>query len=386
MLSLRYFILAHFGSRRNKARRCQISLALVTFAGVVFRSELAVLVLHMTGVFAISLRLSLRNTIVPAGVAAAIAGVLISVSVDSFFWQRFPQWPELDALLYNTVQGKSSDWGVSPWHYYFTNAIPKLIMNPFSLPLCIPIALASKATRSFSLNLLYPLLAFVAMYSLLPHKEWRFVVYIVPGLTAVASAGASWIWTRRFKSFSSGLLAAGLVASTLVSAGASVGLLGISSLNYPGAEALLRVQHFMKHPDTSLRVHLDNLSCQTGVTRFLQDPPQPEFSWEYDKTDNLTTHLGPEIWSSFDFVLAETSSNVPGKWKVLDTVESYAGIGFSEGIPLASVLCAQIFPSGNSSQLCASVRELERALSQRIPGKRWPCIRMSPSINILKKV
>jgi alpha-1,6-mannosyltransferase len=35
-----------------------------------------------------------------------------------------------------------------------------------------------------------PLLSFVLLYSLLPHKEWRFIVYIVPLLTAFAAIQA----------------------------------------------------------------------------------------------------------------------------------------------------------------------------------------------------
>jgi alpha-1,6-mannosyltransferase len=44
--------------------------------------------------------------------------------VDSFFWGRWT-WPEFEALVFNVVQGKSEEWGVSllvvgfPWFRIF---------------------------------------------------------------------------------------------------------------------------------------------------------------------------------------------------------------------------------------------------------------------------
>ena len=34
-------------------------------------------------------------------------------------------WPELYSFYFNGVENKSSDWGVSPWYWYFLTAIPK---------------------------------------------------------------------------------------------------------------------------------------------------------------------------------------------------------------------------------------------------------------------
>jgi len=183
------------------------TIFLITFAGVIFLSELAVLVFTIAAfVFAIHGPTSLTSIIdppgiiIPPGIGGLILGLITTVTTDSYFWQQFPIWPEWSSFYYNTILGKSSDWGVSPWHFYFTNALPRLLLNPVSYLLLIPLALAQPATRSRSMALLFPAIGFVGLYSILPHKEWRFIIYIIPALTAVSAIGASWIWTRRTKS------------------------------------------------------------------------------------------------------------------------------------------------------------------------------------------
>ena len=134
----------------------------------------------------------------------------LTVAVDSYFWSRFPLWPEFHGLYFNVVQGKSAEWGVrpalscplpprlphpadnltlqvSPWHTYFSSSLPKLLLA--ALPLSIVGALSDGRTRS----LLAPALAFVALLSALGHKEWRFVVYVVPVCNVAAARGAVWL-------------------------------------------------------------------------------------------------------------------------------------------------------------------------------------------------
>ena len=76
---------------------------------------------------------------------------------------------------------------VSPPFEYFTHHIPKLLAG--SLPLVILGILTP--TEIFAL--LLPFALFVAGLSLLGHKEWRFVVYVVPMANVAAAKGAAWL-------------------------------------------------------------------------------------------------------------------------------------------------------------------------------------------------
>jgi alpha-1,6-mannosyltransferase len=376
-VALRNLILAKAVASKSarSAKRRRLAMYLLTIAGVIFRSEIAILLAMETVVLLIQQRASLTGEVIPAGVAGAVIGLLTTLSVDSFFWQQFPLWPEWVGFYYNTILGKSSEWGTSPATFYFVSALPRLLLNPLSYLVCIPLAFWAKPTQKASRDILVPHLAFIGLYSLLPHKEWRFIIYSIPAFTAVASAGASWIWTRRAKSTVYYLLSWALTASTLASFMASFGLLYISSFNYPGGEALQRLHKLDNTPGK--RIHLDNMACQNGVTRFLQTEP----TWVYDKTENQDKLLSPVFWQNFDYVLAEDPKRVIGSWQIRDTVQGYAGVSIQPEED-------ELTPTSTSAVPLAlqrtyySVANLAR---NRITGGRWPVIRLQPRIYILER-
>lgn len=394
-------------NRQDVSRRYRLSLYLLTFAGIVFRSELAILVGTITVYLFLTQQISITGVIIPAGLGGLIIGLICSVPLDSYFWQSFPLWPEWTAFYYNTIQGHSADWGVLPWHYYFANALPRLLLNPATYLLCIPIAVLNVATRRRSLDLLVPLVSFVGLYSLLPHKEWRFIIYVIPGLTAVASSGASWIWTRRAKSAIYSILSLALVASVLLSFATSIALLGISSLNYPGGEALENLHNSISHPEKSrFDVHFDNLACQTGVTRFLESHSGSQSvldvleiedilqkrTWGYDKTEDPSALLDPMFWVKFDYVLAERPEKVIGSWAVVRVVYGYGGIRFlkpgeKSGSPVEPLYdgSGQAVVGENwTAKVAAAWNTLEELMRDRILKGYWVEVRMEPRIRILQ--
>ncbi|RDL34705.1 Mannosyltransferase [Venustampulla echinocandica] len=340
--------LAGPGQLAQEKKRQQRGICLLVFAGVVFRSEVAVLLFTQLLYLLVQGRISIR-TILSAGVIGGVFALASTIVVDSYFWQK-PIWPELWGFYYNAVQGKSADWGTSPFLYYFTSLLPKLLLNPVILALLIPTAFALPSTRYSSMGFIIPSLAFVAIYSLQPHKEARFIIYVVPPLTAAASLSASYIWTRRTKGILYRLGSLLLVASILGSLAASTGMLLISSLNYPGGEALSHLHTILRRtpwPETSaeneianIDIHMDVLSCMTGVTRFQEIPwrglNQDSFpiingrptALHYDKTEDEDVLLRPEFWEQHDYALMENPGKAIGKWEIVSTVFAYAGIEF----------------------------------------------------------
>ncbi len=76
---------------------------------------------------------------------------------------------------------------VSPFHAYLTSHLPKLLLS--SLPLSAFGLLSDSRIRA----LLFPYLVFVLLISGLAHKEWRFVIYVVPAFNIAAARGAAWL-------------------------------------------------------------------------------------------------------------------------------------------------------------------------------------------------
>jgi alpha-1,6-mannosyltransferase len=305
-------------------------LVLITVAGIIFRSELAVFLAMNTLFLLATNRVRIITDIIPAGIVGLVVGLSTTVVIDSYFWQQFPLWPEFAAFKFNVLSGQSSEWGTSPWYFYFVDALPRLLMNPLMWLVGIPASLWASATQRASLSLLIPSLAFTGLYSILPHKEWRFIIYVVPALTASAAQGAAYIWTRRAKSLIYRLLALAMGLSTLASfLISSLVYLPASAANYPGAHALQSVHHHADGTQPRIVLHMGNLACQTGVTRFLQLDSSTPTTWIYDKTENDTLKATPEFWSFIDYALVEDVSEISGytenKWQTIDIINGFAG-------------------------------------------------------------
>lgn len=378
--------------------RQRVAISLLVFSAVIFRAELAILLGSVGLHLLLTRRTTLRNLIVPCVVASAVA-LLVSVPIDSYFWQT-PIWPELWGFYYNVVQGSSSNWGVSPWHYYFTSAIPRIILNPIGLAVLIPGALYFPATSRAARSLVVPSLLFVAIYSIQPHKETRFIFYVSPPLTAAAALGASTLTTRASKSATARLLTLVLVLSILATAAASSAMLIFSSLNYPGGDAISYLQNTILPAELAepshfrnIAVHADVLTCMTGLTLFGTNPHglpkgtrESGTLVEFDKTENPTSLRDWRFWSRFEYLLHESGEIPPGKWTTLATVEGLSGLEVLS--PTDKDDHKSLTEAELGGELVGKGKEVlfVKELVRTLTGGWWVGPRMEPRIRILRRV
>ncbi|CAI7659454.1 unnamed protein product [Penicillium viridicatum] len=397
-------------SRVQDQKQCSLALVLLTTAGVVFRSELALLVGTQTLFLLATRRINLTHTII-AGLIGLTTGLTLTVYLDSTFWQAFPLWPEFEAFRFNVLAGQSSEWGTDPWPFYFLNSLPRLLFNPLSYLLAIPVALRQPATRSHALALLIPALSFVALYSFQPHKEWRFIVYIIPSLTAVAALGAAYLWTHRSRSLFARLATRAMVISTLVVFCLSnFALLPASAANYPGGQAIdaMHIRHSILHDadllsgkiNAPINVYLGNLACQTGVTRFLQQSPSS--GWVYDKTEDKDVKSTSGFWDRFDYVVVEADYEAgfmdadetslrralpASDWERMLVVDSFAGISvLRPGVPASGTAERRVIGAVAGDHAVDLFERLREYVRKAVLRGWWVEVRMRPRVQVLKRV
>ncbi|KAI0760984.1 Alg9-like mannosyltransferase family-domain-containing protein [Trametes elegans] len=267
------------------------AVALLTFAAVVFRGELLLLLGPLALQAIVRKYTTIADLIRVALISGSLSRAALTVLVDSYFWQKWPLWPELYGIYFNVLQGKSAEWGISPWHMYFTSSLPKLLLS--AAPLSILGALLDRRIRA----LLLPYVAFILLLSGLGHKEWRFVIYVVPVFNIAAARAAAWLLGRP-KGTLFGRLSTLAVVGLLGANGLATFLLARAACaNYPGGAALFAFNQLFAAED-DVHVHISNLAAQTGASLFLHAHAPPfvpglapapgrPTNWVYDKTEGL---------------------------------------------------------------------------------------------------
>ena len=282
-------------------------LCLLTSAGVVLRAELVLLYLpvFVSGIYYDKFphgRLPGALRALGSCVVVGLVSLAVTVPVDSLLWRRLV-WPEGEVLYFNTILNKSHEWGTAPFHWYFTSALPRALLGTAFL---VPGGLIwNVELRPFAV----PVLAFVLLYSLLPHKELRFILYVVPVLNACAALELHRLHEQAQPASKPGtagpapkedkwkgyIFRAG-VSLVAITGFVTFGFSKASAQNYPGGEAL-ELLHRTEHKNLTLAglrpfVHIDVAAAQTGVSRFLER----EAPWRYSKREgphdmSVYTHL-----------------------------------------------------------------------------------------------
>ncbi|CAI5738220.1 unnamed protein product [Peronospora farinosa] len=316
---------------REKWQRCVFLFTLTT---VVFRGDTIVLLAPVVLNMLLSRRVSFFR-MMSWGLSAGIISLITTILVDSYFWQRW-LWPEGEVLWFNTVQNKSSEWGVSPPLWYFTSALPRALqatalLIPLGLSTLLPALLKSRSLHAFAwtfktaslvdwsvLSVVWPVFVYLALYSFLPHKELRFIFNAIPILNMVSAVGFAKLYRNRSKAR---LAFLGAIGCLLITIPGTLFMLMAARSNYPGGEAFVRLhQVAVNERGLHRSVHIDVPAAMTGVSRFGEEFP----AWRYSKDESLTT---VDQLVKFDYLLtAKDSALLEEGFQHIANFDSFAGV------------------------------------------------------------
>lgn len=341
------------------------AIATLSVATALLRSELCILLAATILTRPLTSPVRLGRFFIPRviqyGLLSALATAAVSIAVDSHFWGRLC-YPEWEVFYFNAVLNKSSAWGTHPLHWYFTSALPRALGG------ALPLSLLGAAIHPRDVApALVPAVLFVAVYSILPHKELRFIFYALPAFNIAAAVGLEWLRRSALRLYRKSqrpvlvlAMLAGAAGCLGFSAVATAVSLAASVNNYPGGRAMSALQarelgrpcvmvRTRGHPWQMERyaVHIDTAAAMTGVTRFLErddggagaaapsDILCPRRRWVYSRAEGgELAAIG--IGRQFSHLLSEKSFVT--NFTVASVEEGYGGIKVQAWPPRISVL------------------------------------------------
>jgi hypothetical protein len=114
-------------------------------------------------------------------------GLLDKITWGTWFQSVVTYWN------FNIVEGKGAMWGTEPWSYYLTTLWTSAPLLGWLL-LILSLLAVRRAPA-----LVLTALAFIAAHSIIPHKEFRFLVPIMPIVCASAAVGIEALESLRRK-------------------------------------------------------------------------------------------------------------------------------------------------------------------------------------------
>lgn len=123
---------------------------------------------------------SCRSQLLLHYMAITGAVVTLTVGVDSWYYGELVVVP-WRFVHFNVVTGLSSHYGTLPWHWYLSQALPVTLTTHM-----LPLILAVVSQTSRHRNLLFVILWSLIVYSCLGHKEFRFLLPVLPLCLCIA--------------------------------------------------------------------------------------------------------------------------------------------------------------------------------------------------------
>ena len=197
---------------------------------VLFRLQSAVVCIGVVGVLAARKQWkALRDVSLVLAVWAFLFGAL-----DAFTWSHAPnaKWggwfhSAVVYLRFNLIEGKAAGWGVAPWYFFAQRLWTSM---PFITALLVG-GLVLSVRRAPALIALA--LLFFALHSASPHKEYRFILPMLPMLAALVAVGVTSLSIERLRQVGMGLVVVASLVSAATHESLTFGQLG----QYPGRDA-----------------------------------------------------------------------------------------------------------------------------------------------------
>lgn len=322
----------------------ELSILLLSAAAIVFRLELAAMAAGLALFSFIYKKVDLFRAIKFGFMGAGVA-IGISMTIDSHFWGEWGV-PEVDAFIFNVVLGKSSEWGTESPLAYFTHYLRMLFLPPTILVLnYVGFKVAPSNLKVVTLAGYFHILALSAQ----PHKEWRFIIYSVPSIIMLGSSGAAYLWENfRVQTLGNAGLLSLLPISVFASAVVSLMFGYVSTLNYPGGEALAVFNNYIiSNNITNVTAHITVPPCMTGVSLF-GELDHDKYGVVYDRSEKIETVQS--LWDTYDYLITHENSNIGMSYGLNDTTaDEWELIGKSKifaGIDPSPVM-NYVFQDGN---------------------------------------
>jgi len=167
-------------------RRRMFLAGLLTSLAIFLRYQNALVAIGLLVALLVSARRREAITFLAGGAVGLLGGEIL----DWITWGS-PFHSLLVYLRYNLVQGRSADYGVSSRSYYLETAWSSTGVS--SLAIATGVIAAWSRARA----LVAVAIGFVVVHSFIAHKEYRFVMSVVPLLLALSAVGLQTLLARR---------------------------------------------------------------------------------------------------------------------------------------------------------------------------------------------
>ncbi|KAL4706419.1 hypothetical protein ACJJTC_010902 [Scirpophaga incertulas] len=250
------------------------------------------------------LRLLVR-TYVPIGV---ITGGSI-VALDSYFHGSLIVTP-WEFFRFNILHDIASFYGQHPWHWYLLQGIPAVLgINLVPVLLAIIGVLRRPKENKVRMLFLVAITIHIAMYSLIPHKEFRFVLPLLP-LFLYLAQDVIVPWSRKAKKWQL------YIVATLILLGNVVPAMYFGLIHQAGTlKVMPLLRDAIPHNRTSvlflMPCHSTPLYSHLHInvtTRYLKC--EPPLSRPYETTESEAFFNNPQRWWRMEYLNQATPNFV----------------------------------------------------------------------------